>query len=951
MAKNQSLFIVFLLTFCGFIKAQTITIYEAKEEIKLACLKIDSSHDEKIIHQNCLNVIKIAEQFNLKDAEIIGIIELELLFDNTSKPDSLSFWLSRGMKIFEENQHDIRPTLYDSLLFRQHYHTGRFYYLTGNYHQAKEEFDWLWYKWKSKKNHAPLESFYTDLAMRWIAEIATSQEKYSEVVEFSWRSLRMYEISSSKSIPDQRVMIYAKLVEGLILNGELELAEKLWINTLEIINKNKASEEKYPYCKIWALYAYYTKAKANLQIASISPDSSLILLKNALIYQDAKTPPYLLGDLNFQYGKLYAKKKEHLKAIDFYEKSTVFYKIDSLYTYDNQADCIHQIAKELVYIDKDRALFTIQKNLNSLGKNFTSIDPKINPDPNRIDLKKYLSEAIALKTAIFLQKAKENPQDPTLLETAMQCGKYQMDLLETMRSGYAMEADKMTLITNAYHALENVWETYRYQYEKTKNPEILQNLYAEQTKAKGRVMLERLSDASSLRSAGLNSDEINTLFLFKSKAASLEKTIFQTKNDDTKLATLHLDFTLASQKHQEFRKQLEQTHPRLQQQNAEANSVNVAQVQQHILDEKTAMIEYFVGDSAIFAFVFTKNTYNVHRIARPDDMDNNILILLKTITNAQTFGRSAYTNFSRWSDYFYRLLLAPTLKDLPTTITRLIIIPDGQLSNLPFEVLGQNDPIITSFKKYPYLLKQYAVSYALSTQVLLRQLAAEKEENNENKAFFAGFAPKYPESTLTRMNEESGKGYDLPGAANEVSEIATLLNGNSYLGNDASVEQFKQQANRFKVLLLAMHAIPDMRQPNLSKLLFTHQPNTDAIEADLTTIDILQMDLSADLVVLSACQTGLGKLRKGEGILSITRGFVAAGAKSVVMSLWKVPDATTHPLMVSFFKALKTGMRKDEALRQAKLEFLDNDAFVSKQNPCFWAGFVVTGTTTAVIFF
>jgi CHAT domain-containing protein len=948
--------IQYLLVFAAICSSLTVFAQVGKTtnpyaQIAADYMILDTCQSFETLHKTCCHIIQTAQKHALKGEEIRGIVELQLLFEAFIKPDSLVIWLPLGEKKLADYQPIIRPTLYDSLIVRQNYHSARLYHLMGNYQKALETYIWLWDRWESQKNNYSTSTFYTDMAMRWCAEVYFAQGKYAEANVFLWRSLKLYETTHGDLIPDQRVLMYTKIAEILTLDGQIEEADKIWKKTYETIAKNNVEVAKFPFTRRWAASAFCKHLNLSLQNKNITLDSCFLLLKKVEELCQIEKNSYLWGEYHYNAGLFYHNKGDYKESIEQYNKAFEKFQIDySSFNNDYIAKTLLLIAKETKYLNSDAALIACQKLLNFLDKNFKSNNPNDNPNPNRIDLKKYLSEGIALKTAIFLQKAKENPQNPINLEAAMQCGKYQMDLLENMRSIYSIEADKLTLITNAYHSLEKVWETYLFQYEKTKNPAILQNLYAEQTKAKGRVLLESLSDAESLKSSGLNSDEINELFLLKSKAASLQKNIFQIKENDPTLATLYFDYSLATQKHQAYRTKLEQTHPRLQKQKAEANSVSVAQVQQGILDENTALIEYFVGDSAIFVFIIGKNTYQVHQIARPADLDKNILKLLKTVTNSQTFGRSDYNAFAQWSDYFYQLLLAAPLTNLSAEVTHLIVIADGQLGKIPFEILGKNDISTQSFKKYPYLLRQFSVSYATSSAFLLQQKAAENTENNRNLALFASFAPKYSANTLQRMNETRGQGYDLPEAAKEATDIATLLQGHVFLAENANVETFQKEAPKFRILLLAMHAIPDWKQPNFSKLLFTHASNSAPESAELTTLDILQMDLSTDLIVLSACQTGLGQIRNGEGMLSLTRGFLTVGVKSVVMSLWKVPDATTYTLMVSFFKNLQLGLKKDEALRAAKLDYLDNLAPIGKENPCFWAGFVITGSISDIKF-
>ncbi len=183
---------------------------------------------------------------------------------------------------------------------------------------------------------------------------------------------------------------------------------------------------------------------------------------------------------------------------------------------------------------------------------------------------------------------------------------------------------------------------------------------------------------------------------------------------------------------------------------------------------------------------------------------------------------------------------------------------------------------------------------------------------------------------------------DLPESRKEVREIAALLQGKAYLGPEASEQQFKQQAPLSRILHLAMHTWLDSRNPMFSKLLFSPNPLDTEEDNDLFAVELYDLGLSAELVVLSACETGLGQVRQGEGVMSLARAFAFGGVTATVMSLWQAEDGATRTLMVDFYKQLKTGIRKDDALQQAKLTYLKNcDAL--RSSPYFWAGFIASG--------
>jgi CHAT domain-containing protein len=401
-----------------------------------------------------------------------------------------------------------------------------------------------------------------------------------------------------------------------------------------------------------------------------------------------------------------------------------------------------------------------------------------------------------------------------------------------------------------------------------------------------------------------------------------------------------------------------------------------------IKDDKTAIIEFFVGDSAIFVFTLIQNDLKLIELKKQKDFDKQIENLRQEITQANPVRDAA--NFEKQSKIIYNSLLTNTIAQLPTTIHQLIMAPDGVLNYLPFEILIKGDPSVystkndlkndgvtskndvvtsshpvikpnnSSFKNTHFLLKNYQISYAYSANLLLEQKRLKKESAPK---LFAGFAAKYENKDTTFAIADVSRAvltregaYELKGANEEVKSISDLVGGKAYLNEFATEGSFKKEANQYKILHFAMHSLTDDKDPSLSKLLFTLTPKDTTNDNDLTAAELYATSLKADLAVLSACNTGFGTLNKGEGVMSLARAFTYAGVPSTVTSLWKVPDMTTREIMVDFYKNLKLGMTKDAALRQAKLTYLENAPESIAANPYFWAGFVPMGNMEAMDF-
>jgi CHAT domain-containing protein len=300
----------------------------------------------------------------------------------------------------------------------------------------------------------------------------------------------------------------------------------------------------------------------------------------------------------------------------------------------------------------------------------------------------------------------------------------------------------------------------------------------------------------------------------------------------------------------------------------------------------------------------------------------------------------------------YDKILRGCLTSLSIDVHKLIIIPDGVLNYIPFEMLSPEKP--TSFKNASFLIKNYTISYGASANLLIEQ--AKKSLQNTAQESFVGFAPSYRnqkaknEVYVMRAVTTRDSAYDLPGATEEVQKIHEIVGGKTFMSDDANVAQFKKTAPHFKILHLAMHGLIDENNPSNNRLLFTKNPADTLNDNELTAAELNTMTLHADLAVLSACNTGFGKLSKGEGVMSVARAFNYAGVPSTVMSLWIADDNETSGIMIDFYKNLKMGMPKDEALRQAKLTYLDKAKLDDKAAPFFWAAFVLSGNTEGVSF-
>ncbi|MEM7175939.1 MAG: CHAT domain-containing protein, partial [Chlamydiota bacterium] len=182
---------------------------------------------------------------------------------------------------------------------------------------------------------------------------------------------------------------------------------------------------------------------------------------------------------------------------------------------------------------------------------------------------------------------------------------------------------------------------------------------------------------------------------------------------------------------------------------------------------------------------------------------------------------------------------------------------------------------------------------------------------------------------------------DLKNTPREVKAIVDLAGGDAFMGKQASKQAFIDHASSYKILHLAMHAYTRDENPLFSSLVFAEEKE----ESYLYISDIYTLQLQAELAVLSACNTGVGKWLKGEGVMSLARAFRYAGCPSIAMSLWQADDKATREIMTLFYQALYTGQEKDKALRIAKQSYLKQ---TGRAHPHYWSAFVLVGEQAAI---
>ncbi len=369
------------------------------------------------------------------------------------------------------------------------------------------------------------------------------------------------------------------------------------------------------------------------------------------------------------------------------------------------------------------------------------------------------------------------------------------------------------------------------------------------------------------------------------------------------------------------------------------------QLQSKLREQRAELLDYFVGQKHLYILLVNGDGYTFQRQELDPVRINELNGLSRQLAEPKTSINNDSVAF--YSSRLFDFLIRPVYSSMEEK--NWIVVPDHWISGIPFECLRPSHDDTSAM-----LLANHIIRYEYSSTMILNEVI-----KPESKLTYAGFAPQYGnkenytqrslDSVITSRvllaNREAlgSLTFNEP----EIKESAEMWQGAAYTGPRVDKSIFLQQGPKARILHLAMHALTDNSHPEYSQLIFKQPDDSGSSEA-LFAYELARIPLKAELSVLSACNSGSGEYRHGEGILSLARAFKAAGCPNIVMSLWQANDASTREIVVGFFKNLRAGMGKADALRKAKLDYLKNTS-QELRHPYYWAGLVLVGDNEPVL--
>jgi CHAT domain-containing protein len=605
----------------------------------------------------------------------------------------------------------------------------------------------------------------------------------------------------------------------------------------------------------------------------------------------------------------------------------------------------HEIGRTYArYHETMKALQAFQQSIIFSCRNFSDTSFLENPAVSDVLLAEGLVGCLSNKAYAIYELYEKNTLKSEYLKASLECQELAVKLMDHQAVSIDEENSGLDFYTRNPTVLNNAVSYATLLYLKTGERFYAEKAFGYSEKSKMQLLTAKSKRRDVLVMAGVPDSLINREERIVNDILDIENRIHLDAGDlsgtitnDRLLIRLNRLYALRDELAGMINRKYHASH--LSQFEMVADGIAKAQ---QMLDEEQVLLEYQLLNSEIITFVIRKHDFHIHYQL----IDKKVPVMIRRLRNVISSDPllasydSVYNSFVEASAFLYGKLIRPVYDQIRGK--RLIIIPHDDLTLFPFEILISGVPVPNAgpgYKSLQYLVREFPVTYAFSANLL------QDKQNKRRKAKGTGiFLPDYSTYRNKSMQDQLPL---LKGAAGEAALIRKITHGRLFDGTFANEENFKSKAGRFRILHIAAHSFLDDQNPLLSYLVMS-APDEPVDDCKLHAFEIMQMKLNAQLVVLSGCNTGYGVLRKNEGLISLTRSFLYTGVRTVAYTLWPVADASGAKITGSLYKKLLQRYRLDDALRDSKLEFLEN-ADPLTAHPFYWAGYVVAGKADRLV--
>jgi CHAT domain-containing protein/tetratricopeptide (TPR) repeat protein len=648
------------------------------------------------------------------------------------------------------------------------------------------------------------------------------------------------------------------------------------------------------------------------------------------------------------FGEVYAAARDHERAATYFDRALQLR--TGLYGERHYKTAQTLSARGDLLLDRGdprEALQFYQRSLIALADGFADTDPARNPTAfHQTFISRDLPGVFARKMEALLRLHRSGQRDRNYLMLARDAGAAAVAVLDSLKSSpVKSEEDKHRLLDESYAVYEKNLHV-----AAALGPDFYEEAFSVMEKSRSIILLEAFQNANARHLAGIPDSLLEKEIRLKHELSLLEERLQKAGADETGTTRMKLRIARLQADYRNLIAGFQRTSPRYYQAKYALGTPGIDRVRRELLEEGQALLEYFVGDSSIFVLVITHDDLKLKEIKKSFPLDDWVAGLLEGVYAGNPARRSGLSygegsrQYASYAWLIYQHLVAPVADGLPE---KLLVVPDGALGYVPFDALltAELTGGFTAFRQHPYLMNGHEISYAYSAALL-----EEMKKMEIRTAGVLAVAPEFRNAPATLAVRGSGLPLDsLTHNQEEARSVhAAVGRGKVLVGLQATRQAFIRDAADYSILHIATHGMLNPAQSYFSFLAFTPGPG-GGDSSQLYVRDLYNLRLNAAMAVLSACQTGLGQMKRGEGIISLAYGMFYSGCQSVVMTLWSVDETSTTQIMKNFYTGLSgRHLTKSAALRSAKQAYLEDQADDFRSHPFFWAAFTPVGDMRAL---
>lgn len=724
-------------------------------------------------------------------------------------------------------------------------------------------------------------------------------EDYKRALELFQKSERLIEKHNLQSLST----VYLNIAQVFQKLNELENAEKYYTKCISILKERYTDQQHFRLSEAYYNYAQLLGFDGRINEAFEMLEMALSI---SISNYGAKNPQV---SLVYKYiGDHFSELSEYRKALDYYQNALI-----SIVDNFNEADIFSNPSG-------DTSLFSIRllDNLKSKALALQELSLQEKNELSAVKYSKAASETIGIALNVLGQIKDEHE--------------------------HVSYEDRIYLAENEKETYISAIDIINRELKLTGETSLVRKMYGILQDTKASLLRKEIIE-NELLFSDLISDSLrrrkNDLELALGSYNKFILNEFQNSKPDTAKISFWKDEIFAMNRElEELSVEFRIRHPEFNNLHNKTKPLSVVQVMKELKKDETIIDfllspKYINGTRKLFTFIITQDTLLLHE-SHPDSLFSLNAEIIRNgsrIRNNENRRSNVLNKYASALNYMYNTLINPVINNLNTS--RLIIIPDDEISWLPFDALIESLPpdSINTFDGLPFLINRFIISYGPSSSLIF------------NKTFSGrkvyAFAPDY-----NGINGAITDVVRLSGANKEIDAIYRWFRGLRFTGHSATETNFRSLLVSPGIFHLAMHSFSDTLNSNYSYLLF-ETGNDTLNDGKLYNYEVSLLKIVSPMIVLSSCNSGTGRLYQSEGLMSLARSFFLAGASSLIMTSWEINDEVSAEIMDRFYYYLAKGRQKDEAMRLAKLEFL-RETPPSLKDPYYWSAYKVMGNNDPV---